>query len=118
MFAGSVAAQPPGPGPGRRAGGPPIDCAKAQDKARCAALNKDIEACKDKVGDDWRRCMHQPISGAKFVLPKPRDCSKARNQSRCVEHNAALAACKDKTSREEHRKCMAAQVPPAAPAKR
>lgn len=88
-----------------------MDCAKAKDKARCEALNKDIAACKDKVGDEWRECMHQPAKTAKTTLPKPRDCAKARNKELCEAHNAALDACKDKTTRAEHRRCMAGQLP-------
>ena len=90
-----------------------MDCAKAKDKVRCESLNKDIEACRGKVGDEWRSCMHQPAPTSKFTPPKARDCSKARNQERCAAHTAALEACKDKTSRSEHSKCMAAQLPVA-----
>ncbi|MFA5916202.1 MAG: hypothetical protein WC830_21860 [Burkholderiales bacterium] len=117
IFAIAASAQPAGPGPGRGAGPRQMDCAKAKDKARCEALNKDIEACRDKVGDDWRSCMHQPAQTAKFAAPKARDCSKARNKERCEVHNAALAACNDKVTRAEHRKCMEAQLPAAAPKK-
>jgi hypothetical protein len=88
-----------------------MDCAKAKDQARCASLNKDIEACRDKTGDAWRECMHQPPSSAKFTPPKPRDCSKAHNKERCEAHTIALEACKDKTTKAEHRKCMAGQPP-------
>jgi len=95
-------------------GAQPMDCAKAKDKARCEALNKDIEACRDKVGDEWRACMHRPAPAVKVAPPKPRDCTKARNKERCEAHNAALDACKDKETRAEHRKCMAAQLPAAA----
>jgi hypothetical protein len=112
-FAITASAQPAGAGPARGPGARPMDCAKAKDKVRCESLNKDIEACKDKIGDEWRRCMHQPASTAKFIPPKARDCSKARNQERCAAHTAALEACKDKTSRSEHGKCMAAQLPVA-----
>jgi len=100
-------------GPGAR----PMDCAKAKDKARCESLNKDIVACRDKTGDDWRNCMHLPAPAAKVKPPKPRDCAKARNKERCEAHNAALEACRDKTTRAEHRKCMAGQ-PPAPAAKK
>lgn len=100
----------PWTGPGPRQ----MDCAAAKDKARCAALNKRIAACRDKIDDAWRRCMGEPAPNAKFVPPKPRDCTKARNRERCEAHSAALAACKDMGSRAEHRKCMAAalQAPP------
>jgi len=110
-FAIAASAQPAGGAPGKGPGPHPMNCAKFKDKARCEALNKDIEACRDKVGDDWRTCMHQPLPTARFAPPKLRDCSKARNKERCETHNAALAACKDKTTRTEHRKCMAAQSP-------
>ena len=111
IFAIAASAQPAGPG---RGPGPyPMDCAKAKDKARCEALNKDIEACRDKVGDEWRDCMHRPAP-AKFSPPRLRDCSKAHNKELCETHNAALEACKDKTTRAEHRKCMAGQLPAAA----
>jgi hypothetical protein len=87
-----------------------MDCAKAKDKARCASLNKDIETCKDKTGDAWRECMHQPVPTGQFTPPKLRDCSKARNTERCEAHNGALAVCNDKTVKAEHRKCMADQL--------
>jgi hypothetical protein len=110
-FATAAAAMPTGSAAGKGPGAHPMDCAKAKDKPRCETLNKDIEACKDKVGDEWRECMHRPAPAANITPPKPRDCDKARNKARCEAHNAALEACKDKTTRVEHRKCMAAQVP-------
>ena len=116
-FSISAAAQPAGAGPGSGPGARPMDCAKAKDKARCESLNKDIEACKNKIGDEWRNCMHRPAPAVKVPPPKPRDCAKARNKERCETHNAALEACKDKTTRAEHRKCMAGQ-PPAPAAKK
>ncbi len=87
-----------------------LDCGKMKDVARCEALNRDIRACKDKVGDDWRQCMHQPPSTAKFAPPKLRDCASARNVPRCEAHNAALVECKDAATRAEHRKCMATAI--------
>lgn len=116
-FASAAAAMPSAAGPGKGPGAHPMDCAKAKDKARCLALNKDIAACRDKTGDDWRNCMHRPVPAAKISPPKPRDCAKARNTERCLAHNAALEACKDKTTRAEHRKCMAGQPPAPAPKK-
>jgi hypothetical protein len=116
-FAITAAAQPAGASPGIGPGARPIDCAKMKDKARCESLNKDIEACKDKIGDEWRDCMHRPAPAVKVAPPKPRDCAKASNKERCEVHNAALEACKDKDTRVEHRKCMAAQLPAAAPKK-
>lgn len=110
-FAIGADAMPAGGGLEKGPGAYPMDCAKAKDKARCEALNKDIAACKDKVGDEWRECMHQPAKTAKITLPKPRDCAKARNKELCEAHNAALDACKDKTTRAEHRRCMAGQLP-------
>lgn len=117
-FAFTAAAQPAGGGPGKGPGARPLDCAKFKDKARCEALNKDIEACRDKVGDDWRRCMHQPLPSGKYAPPKVRDCSRAHNKELCEAHNVALETCKDRTTRAEHRKCMAAQLPAAADGKR
>jgi len=110
-FSLSVGAYSIGTGPEPKPGAQPMDCAKAKDKARCEVLNKDIAACKDKVGDDWRECMHRPAPAVKVPPPKPRDCAKARNKERCEGHNAALEACKDKETRAEHRKCMAGQLP-------
>ena len=89
----------------------PMDCTKWKDKARCESLNRDIEACKSKTDDDWRACMRQSVPTAKFTPPRPRDCSKARNQERCEAHSSALEACKNMTTRTEHRKCMAEQLP-------
>lgn len=100
-------------GPGARA----MDCAKWKDQARCAALNKDIQACRNKTDDEWRECMRQPAPTAKFTPPKPRDCSKARNKEGCESHGSALEACKDMRTRAEHRKCMAAQSQASAPGK-
>ena len=115
-FAFSANALPAAGGLGEVPGAYPMDCAKAKDKKRCEALNRDIAACKDKIGDEWRACMHQPAQTAKFTPPKPRDCAKARNKERCDAYNAALDACKDKTTRGDHRKCMSGQLP--APGKR
>ena len=110
-FAATTAiAMPSGVYPGKAPGAHPMNCAKAKDKARCEALNKDIEACKDKTDDDWRACMHRPLPAAKFTLPKARDCTKAANKERCETHVQALQACKDKTSRAEHRKCMSGRL--------
>jgi hypothetical protein len=110
-FTITAAAQAPvgGTAPAKGPGAKPMDCAKAKDKARCEALNKDIEACKDKTGDEWRECMHRPAPAAKFTPPKPRDCSKASNKERCQAHTLALEACKDKPAQAEHRKCMSEQ---------
>lgn len=110
LFASANAAKP-------GAGTDPIDCSKWKDKARCELLNKDILACRDKVDDAWRKCMHLPASPVKFVAPKLRDCTKTRNKERCLAHNTALEACKDHLTRDEHRKCMAEQLPAAAPKK-
>jgi hypothetical protein len=112
-FALAAAAQPAAATTGKRPGAHPMDCAKAKDKVRCESLNKDIETCRDKTGDEWRVCMHQPASSAKFTAPKPRDCAKARNMERCEAHTSALETCKDKSTRSEHRQCMAAQLPGA-----
>jgi hypothetical protein len=109
-----AAAYPTGAVPETKPGARPMDCATAKDKARCASLNKDIEACRDKTGDEWRTCMHRPPPAVKVAPPKPRDCTKARNKERCEAHNAALQACKDKETRAEHRKCMAGQQSAAA----
>jgi len=111
-FATTAGAMPTGEAAAKGPSAHPMDCAKAKDQARCASLNKDIEACRDKTGDAWRECMHQPASPAKFTPPKPRDCSKARNKERCQAHTIALEACKDRTTQAEHRKCMADQLPP------
>ena len=117
IFSVSASAYPTGAGAETKPGARPMDCAKAKDKARCASLNKDIEACKDMVGDAWRECMHRPAPAVKVAPPKPRDCAKARNKERCEAHNAALEACTDKETRVEHRKCMAGQLPPPPPKK-
>ena len=116
-FVITATAQPAGAGPGKGPGAQPIDCAKMKDKARCAALNKDVEACKDKIGDEWRECMHRPVPAVKVPPPKPRDCAKASNKERCEAYNTALEACKDRDTRVEHRKCMAAQQSAPEPKK-
>ncbi len=109
-FTATAIAMPSGAGPTNGPSARSMDCAKAKDKARCETLKKDIEACKDKTGDDWRECMHRPLPAAKFTPPKARDCTKAANKERCETHTLALEACKDKTSRAEHRKCMSEQM--------
>ena len=116
-FATIAAAMPSSAAPGKGPPAHPMNCAKAKDKARCESLNKDIAACKGKSDDDWRECMHRPAPTGKFTPPKPRDCAKARNKERCEAHTSALEACKDKTTRVEHRKCMAGQLPAAVPKK-
>ncbi len=113
----AATAMPAGAAAEKGAGAYPMDCAKWKDKARCAALNQDLQACKDKTDDEWRECMHQPAPIAKFTPPKPRDCSKARDKERCEAHTRALEACKDKGTRAEHRKCMAGQLQESAPKK-
>jgi hypothetical protein len=110
-FAITADAQSAAGDPGKGANPYPMDCAKAKDKTRCEALNKDIAACKDKIGDEWRECMHQPAPDTKFTPPKLRDCTKAKNIERCETHNASLEACKDRTTRAEHQKCMKGQPP-------
>ena len=110
-LAGTVAAMPTGEAAGKTARAYPMDCTTAKDKARCESLNKDIEACKGKTDDEWRDCMRAPPPTAKFSPPKPRDCSNARNKERCEAHSSALEVCKDLTTRAEHRKCMAGQLP-------
>src|SRR5665647_3729585 len=116
-FATAATAMPSGDAPSKGPGPYPMDCAKAKNKVRCETINQDIAACKDKVSDDWRECMHQPASTAKFTAPKARDCTKARNQEICEAHTKALEACKEHTTLVEHRKCMAAQSPLQAPKK-
>jgi hypothetical protein len=110
-LASTVAAMPTGEAAGKIPRAYPMDCATAKDKARCESLNKDIEACKGKTDDEWRDCMHQAAPTTKFTPPKPRDCTTARNKESCEAHSSALEACKDKTTRAEHRKCMAEQLP-------
>ncbi len=109
-FATSAAAVPTYAAAGKGPGAHPMDCAKAKDKARCEALNKDIEACKDKTDDAWRDCMHRPAPVAGFDPPRPRDCTKARNKPRCEVHSTALGACKDRGTKGEHRRCMTEQL--------
>ena len=111
LFATAAAGQAAGPNPGVAPGAHPMDCAMAKDKAHCESLNKDIETCKDKTGDEWRDCMHRPAPAAQFTPPKARDCAKAHNKERCEDHNRKLATCKDKSPKGEHRKCMNQQSP-------
>lgn len=112
-FATAATTMPAGAAAEKGAGAYPMDCAKWKDKARCESLNRDIEACKAKTDDEWRDCMRQSAPTTKFTPPKPRDCSKARNKESCEAHSSALGACKNKTTRAEHRKCMAEQLPRA-----
>jgi transposase len=113
-FSLSAAAYSVGAAPELKPGSPPMNCATAKDRARCESLNKDIEACRYRTGDEWRECMHRPPPAVKLAPPNPRDCTKASNREVCEAHNAALEACKDKDVRAEHRKCMALQQSAAA----
>jgi hypothetical protein len=106
----SVTAMPAGGAVEKAPSAYPMDCAKVKDKARCAALNQKIAACKDKTDDAWRECMNKPTPAASFTPPKPRDCNEARNKEVCKAHAGALAACKDKPTRAEHRNCVAGQI--------
>ena len=85
----------------------PMDCTKAKDKTRCAALNQKIAACKNKTDDAWLTCMYGAAQVASFTPPTPRDCSKARNRNLCEAFSDALQACRDKRTRDEHRSCVA-----------
>lgn len=113
-FATTVAAMPSGAALQERPSPYPMDCAKAKDKARCAALNEKIKSCRNRTDDEWHECMYQSARTANFTPPKPRDCSKARNRDLCEAHSAALEACKDKRTRAEHRKCITGQLQAAS----
>ncbi len=78
------------------------DCSKARDPARCEALQKAKEACKDKSPADKRKCMIESMP--------PMDCSKARNPQRCEAMEKARAECKDKNG-TEFRQCMREHAP-------
>ena len=109
-FSSVTAAMPSGPVMEKIPGTYPMDCAKWKDKARCADLNRTIEACRNKTDDEWRVCMQFPAQAEKFTPPKPRDCSTARNKERCDAHVRALAACEKVLTRHEHRKCVAGHM--------
>lgn len=113
-FAATVTAMPTGAAPEKGPGAYPMDCTKWKDKARCAALNQRIQACKAKTDNEWRECMYGSVPTASFTPPTPRDCSKARNKEVCEAHAGALRACKDKRTRAEHRKCVAAELQAAS----
>ena len=113
-FAATVTAMPTGSAPEKGPGAYPMDCAKANDKARCAALNQKIQACKEKTDDEWRACMYPSVPAVNFTPPKPRDCSEARNKELCNAHAGALKACKDKRTRAEHRECITGQLQAAS----
>ena len=113
-FATTVTIIPAGAAPEKGPGAGPMDCAKAKDKARCAALNQSIQACKNKTDDEWHKCMYPSAPAANFTPPKPRDCREARNKEVCEAHAGALEACKDKRTRAEHRKCVAGQLQAAS----
>ena len=110
-FAASALAQPVAAGQKQALSARPIDCTKMKDKARCEKYNKDIVACRYRVDEAWRQCMHLSLPVAKFAPPKLRDCTKAHNRELCEANNAALSACADRTTRAELRKCVAAQLP-------
>jgi hypothetical protein len=78
------------------------DCSKARDPARCEALQKAKETCKDKAPADKRKCMVESMP--------PMDCSKARNPQRCEAMEKARAECKDKNG-TEFRQCMREHAP-------
>ncbi len=114
IFATTVTAMPAGAAAEKGPGADPIDCAKAKDKARCAALNQLIRACKDKTDDEWHECMYRSGPTANFTPPKPRNCSESRNKEVCEAHAGALEACKNKHTRAEHRKCVSEQLQAAS----
>ena len=109
-FSAPAAAMPSGTVMEEVPGVYPMDCTKWKDKARCAALNRTIEACRNKTDDEWRVCMQFPEATGKFTPPKPRDCSTARHKERCEAHVRALAACKDVLTPHEHRQCVAGHM--------
>ena len=78
------------------------DCSKARDPARCEALQKAKETCKDKSAADKRKCMME-------AMP-PMDCSKARNPERCAAMEKAKVTCKDKSG-TEYRQCLREHAP-------
>jgi hypothetical protein len=38
---------------------PPVDCAKAQDPARCEAAQKAKDLCKGKTGKQLKQCLRE-----------------------------------------------------------
>ncbi|MDD5250247.1 MAG: hypothetical protein PHY45_14775 [Rhodocyclaceae bacterium] len=89
-------------GPGAatpQAANPPVlaPCGKARDPARCEALQKAKEACKDTPAANKRKCIMD-------AMP-PMDCSKARNPERCAAVEQAKLTCKDKVG-PEYRQCL------------
>ena len=46
---------------------PPMDCSKAGSPARCEAMQKAKEICKDKAGAEHRQCIraNMPTRGGK-----------------------------------------------------
>lgn len=113
-FATTVAAMPSGAVADKSPGAYPMDCTKAKDEARCAALNQKIRACRDKSDDEWRECMYPAAPTAKFTAPRPRDCSGAHDKEVCEAHADALEACKYASTRGEHRSCVAGQLQEAS----
>ncbi|MGE5469127.1 MAG: hypothetical protein ACM3Y9_17025 [Ignavibacteria bacterium] len=78
------------------------DCTKARDPARCEALQKAKETCKDKAPADKSKCMMESMP--------PMDCSKARNPERCEAMEKAKVECKDRNG-PEYRQCLREHAP-------
>lgn len=84
------------------------DCAMARDPARCLAMRQARQACKDKRGNERRRCLQEKI-------PAP-DCGQDKDPSRCEARRQARLACKGKIGKAMHA-CLRALAPDAAQAR-
>jgi hypothetical protein len=104
LFAVGSSAQAGSAAQSAQAAPPPVSasCSKARDPARCEALQKAKETCKDNAAPNKRKCIME-------AMP-PMDCSKARNPERCAALEQAKEACKDKTG-TDYRQCLREHAP-------
>ena len=116
LFAMPAVAQPGmggGMGPGMPGGGGQgmrgaADCSKApypeQCRARQAAHQKMLEACRDTTGPQRRACLHEQAQ--QF------DCGQSANPPHCEARKQAYAACSAQAG-PQFRRCVQEKLPPA-----
>lgn len=87
-------------------------CARADAPAQCAEMRKKhqeirqqaVEACKDLVGPDRRRCIRD-------IRMSAQDCSKTAQPDRCKAVQSAYGQCKESMG-PALRQCMHDKLPP------
>lgn len=108
---GSAVAQPGGMGLGPSAA-PAVGCqnqadaasCEARRKARFEARQKAIDACREVVGPDRRRCVRDLRMAAE-------DCAASASPARCAQVRDAYGRCKSFVG-PDMRACMRDELPP------